>query len=478
MKTLWKSLSIVMIIAMLTQTSLCETLEGDTLKKNVVQRLPALNHTKLEALMQRVGKKAPKNFYNCLCRQDGGGASMGVGVSYHPQALEPHNDLYSCNKEGDPCMASGMGCWRFPLPSNAKMWNYCIENNKYEDNTTLVDAIVGEVENLHVEQKKDLSAVDKKIYKKLCDEAITMFPLAHKKYLNNQTKMLWDKKMLKESFDEAVKLYEKESKSKISVNNKFGHADTYLPWLFGHGNNIVGGTFINEKDAKRVSEIVPEESALDVTKHQLKAKEKKFSELPGSQQSDIRVMEKFWKEVKTLKKQIEKQEDELKYSKFLQTRKGYEPGLLSSIIDYQKKLNRKLTPGDVLYLSLQQRKGKLNEALLLAHNTLRAIARPGEGDFAVTGVDGDSKLYKSIFEDLREGDNAGPWYHIFGTGFYNVQQKTENLLISSDIGSAGTNALEQFYRELKDGRVPDPEKFCFNAWGAEISGEVFDDYIK
>lgn len=124
------------------QITFAEPLEGDALRKNVTHRLPQLNHTKLEALMQRVGKKAPKNFYNCLCRQDGGGAAMGVGVSYHPKPLEPYNEKYSCNSEGPPCMASGYGCWRFPLPSDAKMWTYCIEHSKYEDNSTIVDAIV------------------------------------------------------------------------------------------------------------------------------------------------------------------------------------------------------------------------------------------------------------------------------------------------------------------------------------------------
>lgn len=481
MKTLCKIFITTVVTLTLTQTLCAQQLEGEALRKNITEKLPALNHAKLEALMQRIGKKVPKNLYNCLCKQDGGGAAMGVSVSYHPQFLEPYSDKYSCNHEGAPCMASGMGCWRFPLPSDSKIWNYCTQQNKYEDNSTIIDAIINEVKGLHQEQKldvtKDLSSEQNATYKKICDEAILMFPLAHQKYLNNQTKILWDEKMLKASFDDAVKLYEKESNKSLSVNTNFWHANSYLPWLFGHGMNTFGGPLIDAKDAKRVSDIVTEESALEVLKYQLKTKEKDFSQLPGSQQSDIREMEKFWKEVETLKKEITKQEDALKYSKFLKNREGYEPGLLQGILEYQKRVERKLTPGDVLYLSLQQRNGKLNEALLLAHNTLRAIARPGEGDFAVTGVDGDAKLYKSIFVELREGDNAGPWYHLFGTGFYNVQQKTENLLIPSGIGSVGTNTLEQFYRELIDKRIPDPEKFCFNAWGAEVSGELFNEYI-
>jgi len=150
MNTLVKILFATVIMAIFNVMAYSEgKLEGEALRQNVIERLPKLNHTKIEALMQRVGKKTPKNFYNCLCRQDRGGAAMGVGVSYHPEPLEPYNEKYSCNREGPPCMASGLGCWRFPLPSDSKMWNYCMKKYTYDDNTTIVDAIVGVVEELH-----------------------------------------------------------------------------------------------------------------------------------------------------------------------------------------------------------------------------------------------------------------------------------------------------------------------------------------
>ena len=40
--------------------------------------------------------------------------------------------------------------------------------------------------------------------------------------------------------------------------------------------------------------------------------------------------------------------------------------------------------------------------------------------------------------------------------------------IESSRASQLANALEQVYREKLGGRVPDPEKYCFNVWGAEI----------
>ena len=103
--------------------------------------LSQLNHAKMEKLMQRLGKKAPDSFYNCLCRADGGGAAAGVGVSYHPQPVKPYNKRYSCNREGPPCMASGMGCWRFPLPNDEKIWAACMKANPLE-NAAPIDAAV------------------------------------------------------------------------------------------------------------------------------------------------------------------------------------------------------------------------------------------------------------------------------------------------------------------------------------------------
>ncbi len=154
MNNLWKMLLTIVLIGMLNQVGFAKVLKGDELRENVIKRLPKLNHTKLEALMQRVGKKPPKNFYNCLCRKDRGGAAPGVGVSYHPEPLKPYDERYSCQHSGPPCMAAGYGCWRFPLPRDKDIWSECIKNSKYDDNSTIIDAIVGEIEVLHKEQNK------------------------------------------------------------------------------------------------------------------------------------------------------------------------------------------------------------------------------------------------------------------------------------------------------------------------------------
>jgi len=149
MKFLIKICNIILFLIYIGNITYAEILKGDELRENIVKRLPNLNHTKLKALMNRVGKKPPKNFYNCLCRRDGGGAAGGVGISYHPEPLKPYDERYSCNQPGDPCMAQGYGCWRFPLPNDVNMSRYCIKHGRYDDNSTIVDAIVSAVKVLH-----------------------------------------------------------------------------------------------------------------------------------------------------------------------------------------------------------------------------------------------------------------------------------------------------------------------------------------
>ncbi|RLA74476.1 MAG: hypothetical protein DRG30_05290 [Epsilonproteobacteria bacterium] len=170
MKTLWKLLCAVILLGVLNQMAFAKVLEGDDLRANIIKRLPSLNHTKLQVLMQRVGEKPPKNFYNCLCRQDGGGAAPGVGVSYHPDILEPYSEKYSCQHSGSPCMAQGYGCWRFPFPRDSKVWSYCIGKSKYDDNSTIVDVINKKLSVLKkLVPKKPLVSVHTK---EMCEAAV------------------------------------------------------------------------------------------------------------------------------------------------------------------------------------------------------------------------------------------------------------------------------------------------------------------
>ena len=179
-------------------------------------------------------------------------------------------------------------------------------------------------------------------------------------------------------------------------------------------------------------------------------------------------------------------------------KEGTEPGLLASMKTLSKEKG-KLNPGDVLFLALEHRKGNLNEALLLAHNTLRSLARGG--DYGLTAVQRDDSFFSTHLETIRDGDNAGPWYHLYGTAFFEVESRSglsgvRIITLMSDMGSSGIESLksilgyetsgksttdimsilanigEQLYREKASGRVPDPEKWCFNVWGAQIASRL------
>jgi|GEM_PF-4724332 len=166
-----------------------------------------------------------------------------------------------------------------------------------------------------------------------------------------------------------------------------------------------------------------------------------------------------------------------------------------------------LAPGDVYRLALELTAGNSTQAMLLGHNTLRSLAR--NGDVGYTGIGQDLAFYDTYLIKVRDGtDNAGPWYHLFGTGYYSMVDDGDYgeylsaggltiatlaggwsvaagriLLLLATTGAAGhlavssndvTNALEQLYREQIGGRTPDPEKFCYNVWGAIIGGLIYN----
>jgi len=176
-----------------------------------------------------------------------------------------------------------------------------------------------------------------------------------------------------------------------------------------------------------------------------------------------------------------------------------------------------LAPGDILELSLGLAAGDVNKAVLTAHNTLRAQARNDATVQEVTGLTRVPGFFDDHLAKLRDApDNAGPWYHLFGTAYLELSARGDAgpwlagaagaLAISSGIvtggasivalgtlealylylekvpGDSGTtrgseiaNAVEQWYRENQatTPRPPDPEKFCFNVWGAQAGGKLY-----
>lgn len=194
-------------------------------------------------------------------------------------------------------------------------------------------------------------------------------------------------------------------------------------------------------------------------------------------------------------------------------RRATEASLVTAIHRrWLEKQRQPLDPGDVLLLAMEETDGDARMAMLLAHNTLRAAGR-GEGDTLLCGISPNTAFFRSHLKVLRGGgnpgenpsgrpdywdDNEGVWYHIFGVGFYEMQnlgngptfqnwadmdageiqrQMAARLAAMGDDGVDWVNATsqvgEQVYRQWIGGQAPDPEKFCFNVWGTHAAHDLF-----
>ena len=187
---------------------------------------------------------------------------------------------------------------------------------------------------------------------------------------------------------------------------------------------------------------------------------------------------------------------------------GREADLRAAIIDASEQrratgADHRLQPGDVFELALRTTDGDVTQAMLLAHNTLRSLGR--HGDAGYTGLGQDAAFFTEYLVELRDEEDIGPWYHMFGTAYFSLVAAGDigDRVISigagvglaaawgldafapgvgtvlAALGGAGhaalsrasvVNYLEQEYREkLSDPpRRPDPEKYCFNVWGFAI----------
>ena len=85
---------------------------------------------------------------------------------------------------------------------------------------------------------------------------------------------------------------------------------------------------------------------------------------------------------------------------------GIERSLYYGIMDYYDNNNgKKLTPGDVLFLALKERKGDVREALLLSHNLMRSLAR--ENDQTFTDVPRDLTFFNKYLEPMVTREPLG-----------------------------------------------------------------------
>ncbi|MGB7962159.1 MAG: zinc ribbon domain-containing protein [Propionicimonas sp.] len=201
---------------------------------------------------------------------------------------------------------------------------------------------------------------------------------------------------------------------------------------------------------------------------------------------------------------------------------GTERALYEDIWNVARSGTRKVTPGEVLYLALRQRKGDVKEALLLAHNTLRSLARSeetmGNVDVEWTMVEFNPDFLTQYLTPLVDpaplgvGQNTGSWYHLFGTAYFEMQargtwgaytlvsmtddklndqitQLSQQLasMLATDpnlelpanqtLYSRLTNEIESVARKRIFGSPDDPSKYCYNVMGASIGSWLYQSRV-
>ncbi len=187
---------------------------------------------------------------------------------------------------------------------------------------------------------------------------------------------------------------------------------------------------------------------------------------------------------------------------------GTEYALYYAIVNKFKDKNSKLTPGDVFNLALEQRNGDAREAILLAHNLFRSLARTGDQSLTMVPVSlnfFDTYLEPMVGqESLGKGQNAGDWYHLFGTAYFEMQGRGNwgfytpvEMVVDRGVGDGLDKIVNLFQTdpELKEpssrtllsflgneveqgvrwavGSPSDPEKYCFNVWGGQLGAWLY-----
>ncbi|WP_281954946.1 hypothetical protein [Pseudophaeobacter arcticus] len=86
--------------------------------------LTRLPHGKLMSTFKALGVTPSVGYLNCVCRAAGYGSS-GASQFYEPDTIGTFDARYSCQHPGPPCIVSGLGCTRHPLPTDPEKWKNC-----------------------------------------------------------------------------------------------------------------------------------------------------------------------------------------------------------------------------------------------------------------------------------------------------------------------------------------------------------------
>jgi len=116
-------------------------------KPDSVTEVLALPHDKLLIFLTSIGSKPSEDMLNCLCHIAGYG-SPGTAQFYHPDTLGTYDKRYSCQHPGDPCIVSGYGCLRHPLPSDPQKWVSCAATTGEDITGAIVAAVKARKEGI------------------------------------------------------------------------------------------------------------------------------------------------------------------------------------------------------------------------------------------------------------------------------------------------------------------------------------------
>jgi hypothetical protein len=134
-------LAIIATLALTVGPALAQQAARGPAEEKVLQGVIMLPHERQLEVMKRLGVKPEGGFLNCLCAQAGYGSSS-TQQFYHPDTIGEYNKAYSCSQPGAPCVVSGFGCMRYPLPSDGKIWERCATANRPEGGKTVLDSIL------------------------------------------------------------------------------------------------------------------------------------------------------------------------------------------------------------------------------------------------------------------------------------------------------------------------------------------------
>ncbi|MFN3845570.1 MAG: hypothetical protein ACK4RZ_07075 [Paracoccaceae bacterium] len=110
-------------------------------QEKVMTELFSLPHDRLMKTLTALGVTPSDDYLSCVCRAAGYGSSS-TQQYYHPGTIGDYDKRYSCQHPGDPCIVSGFGCSRHPLPSDPKIWENCAATQRGKDGAAITDAVL------------------------------------------------------------------------------------------------------------------------------------------------------------------------------------------------------------------------------------------------------------------------------------------------------------------------------------------------